>query len=155
MTPSALTRYLCNMTLALASVLPNGSSAYGQICSPGYPSQVRGYDSREVSLLPRFCVNALEFRDRVPGGNNPEEIKRWFSVIGPTFSHMHHYCWGLMETNRAILQACTKDSRRSLLGSALEEFDYVIKRAPADFVLLPEILTKKGENQRFCNAATR
>ena len=32
------------------------------------------------------------------------------------------------------------------MSDSIGEFDYVITRAPEDFILLPEILTKKGEN---------
>lgn len=32
------------------------------------------------------------------------------------------------------------------LRDSITEFEYVIRRAPRDFVLLPEILTRKGEN---------
>jgi Flp pilus assembly protein TadD len=51
-----------------------------------------------------------------------------------------------MHTNRALLLAKTKQTRDFHLGSSINEFNYVIERAPKDFVLLPEILTKKGEN---------
>jgi len=59
---------------------------------------------------------------------------------------MHHYCWGLMKTNRAILLVRTQQMRNFYLGSSIAEFNYVIRNALPDFKLLPEILTKKGEN---------
>ena len=97
-------------------------------------------------MLPRYCAYTQSFRDRVPGGNNPDEIQRWYSIMGQTFHAMHHYCWGLMKTNRGVLLARDEQSRRFYLQDAIGEFDYVIDRAPPDFVLLPEILMKKGEN---------
>src|SRR5690606_30263409 len=42
--------------------------------------------------------------------------------------------------------AQTKQERISWLTSSIGEFDYVIRNAKPDFVLLPEILTKRGEN---------
>jgi tetratricopeptide (TPR) repeat protein len=33
------------------------------------------------------------------------------------------------------------------LDASIGEIDYVLHRAPPDFILLPEILTKKGDNQ--------
>ena len=70
--------------------------------------------------------------------------------MGGMFNNMHHYCWGLTKTNYAILfygtLKRTPQERRALLNSAIGEFDYVIERAPPDFVLLPEFLTKKGES---------
>lgn len=66
--------------------------------------------------------------------------------MGPSFNNMHHYCWGLMKTNRALLLARTQSLQRFYLRDSIQEFDYVIRGAPSDFKLLPEILTKKGEN---------
>ena len=82
----------------------------------------------------------------VPGGNNTEEIARWSLIMGPTFNAMHHYCWGLMNTNRALLLVRDQRWRAYHLNYSISEFDYVIRGAPRNFRLLPEILTKKGEN---------
>ena len=100
----------------------------------------------EVALLPAYCKNTTYFRDKVPGGMNSNEIARWTAAIGPEFIHLHHYCFGLMNTNRAVLLARDGQVRLSYLAASLLEFDYVIQRSSESFVLLPEILTKKGEN---------
>ena len=113
---------------------------------PGYPLNVDAYDPREVALLPRFCTFTQLFRDRVPGGNNRAEVDRWYAELGPTFHHLHHYCWGLMKTNRATLLARSGQVRQFYLGDAIKEYDYVIERSPPSFILLPEILTKRGMN---------
>ena len=97
-------------------------------------------------MLPRYCIYTQMFRGIVRGGNDPAEIKRWYTVMGDTFHHMHHYCLGLMKTNRATILARSRYDRDFYLRDAIVEFDYVIERAPADFVLLPEFFTKKGEN---------
>jgi len=112
---------------------------------PGYPSTIEGYDSREVAMLPRYCLYTQIFRERVPGGNNPAEIKRWHAVMGEPFDALHHYCWAMMKTNRATILARSQEDRQHYLTDSIREFDYVIERAPADFVLLPEILTRRGE----------
>jgi hypothetical protein len=112
----------------------------------GYPSNVEAYDPREVAMLPRYCIHTQLFRERVPGGSNAAEIKRWTDLMGPAFDTLHHYCWGLMKTNRALILARTAEDRRHYLADSLREFEYVIERAPPEFVLLPEILTKRGEN---------
>jgi tetratricopeptide (TPR) repeat protein len=146
MKSSTSLRLLCQAALALGLVLVAGMPAHGQGV-PGYPDDVRyGFDAREVAMLPRYCIYTQLFRDNVPGGNNPEEIKRWYSIMGDTFHAMHHYCWGLMKTNRATLLARTQESRMFYLNDSIGEFDFVIQRAKPDFVMLPEILTKKGEN---------
>jgi tetratricopeptide (TPR) repeat protein len=118
--------------------------SYAQIA--GYPPSVTAYDPREVAALPRYCAYTAYFRDHVPGGNNPAEIQRWLSIFGQTFYGMHHYCWGLMKTYRGVILARDEQWRRFYLKDAIEEFDYVIDRAPPDFILLPEILLRKGEN---------
>lgn len=104
------------------------------------------YDPRELRLIPAYCKYTQYFRARLPGGNNPDEIARWTQEMGGTFNHMHHYCWGLMYTNRALFLARTERLRTEYLGHSIEEFNYVIDRASLDFKLLPEILTKKCEN---------
>ena len=58
---------------------------------------------------------------------------------------MHHYCWGLMKLNRALYLARSEQVRTFYFSSAIVEFDYVLDHAPEDFVLRPEILTKKGQ----------
>jgi tetratricopeptide (TPR) repeat protein len=113
---------------------------------PGYPDNIREYDLREVALLPRYCIYTQLFRDRVPGGNNPEEIEKCYATMGKTFHAMHHYCWGLMKSNRAKFLTSDRQVREFYLADAINEFNYVIRHAQNDFVLLPEILTKKGEN---------
>jgi tetratricopeptide (TPR) repeat protein len=137
---------MCQAALALGSVFSAAMPAHSQGGIPGYPDSVRAYDRREVALLPRYCIYTQDFRDRVPGGNNPYQIKRWYSELGDTFHAMHHFCWGLMKANRAILLARTEKDRIFYLNDSINEFDFVIRRAPQDFTLLPEILTKKGEN---------
>jgi len=113
---------------------------------PGYPDSVEGYDPREVALLPGYCKYTQLFRDRVPGGNDPKLIAHWYQVMGRSFHAMHHYCWGLMKTNRALLLARTKQVRNYYLHSSIQEFDYVINSSPPTFFMLPEIYTKRGEN---------
>lgn len=112
---------------------------------PGYPDTIWSYDPREVSILPRYCNHALLFRDVVPGGNNPEQIAAWQEVLGPTMRHIHHYCWGMMKTHRAIFLAVGQREREIYLRGAVPEFDYVIDRAAETFVLLPEVLLKRAD----------
>jgi tetratricopeptide (TPR) repeat protein len=113
---------------------------------PGYPPTVEAYDPREVAMLPRYCIHTQLFRQRVPGGDNREQIELWRAFMGPTFDAMHHYCWGLMKTNRAILLARGQQARQFYLNDSINEFDFVLRHAKDDFILLPEILTKRGEN---------
>jgi tetratricopeptide (TPR) repeat protein len=119
---------------------------------PGYPplnpaTLLQGpYDRRELALLPKYCYHTQIFRQFAPGGADQQEINRWYAALGDTYHHLHHYCWGMMKTNRAVLLARDPKVKNFFLNDALGEFDYVIERAPSNFVLLPEILTKKAEN---------
>src|SRR3954469_16076135 len=137
--------WLTRLAFTAWALLPMAPT-YGQGV-PGYPDDVRyGYDPREIAMLPRYCTFTQLFRDNVPGGHDVEEFKRWSAIIGPAFNHMHHYCWGLMNTNRALLLVREQRFRDYYLRTSIREFDYVIDRSPAEFKLLPEIITKKGEN---------
>lgn len=129
--------------LALSAI---GSASQAQDI-PGYPEMIDAYDAREVAMLPPYCKHTQLFRDSVPGGNNREQINRWMAIFGPDmYQHMHHYCWGMMATNRAVILARSQRVRMSNLSRSISEFDYVIRHAKDDFVLLPEILARKGEN---------
>jgi tetratricopeptide (TPR) repeat protein len=120
--------------------------ALAQVSISGYPDSVRAYDYREVAMLPNYCKFTQEFRDKIPEGGDAEMVARWYGYLGETFHHMHHYCWGLMKTNRGLLLARNSRTRNFYVADAITEFDYVIERAPRDFILLPEILTRKGMN---------
>jgi len=119
---------------------------------PGYATMnphmlVNGpYDIRELAMLPKWCYHTQLIRVHAPGGMNKVEIDRWQAVFGDTFQHMHHYCWAMMKSNRGNLLARDPKVRQFFLNDALGEFDYVIERAAPDFLLMPEILTKKADN---------
>jgi hypothetical protein len=139
-------RLLTRLVAAVPVGILAAASAFAQLI-PGYPQSVQAYDPREVALLPRFCLFTIAFRMAdVPGGESQAETEAWYARVGPSFQHLHHYCWGLMSTNRGVLLARDAQARRFYLSDSINEFDYVIKRVPRDFVLLPEILTKKGAN---------
>ena len=133
----ARTRSLRNVVAAIAVALG--------LLLPAF-SGAREYEPQLLYLLPVYCRYTQVIRDKMPGGNNSAEIARWTRQMGNTFIHMHHYCFGLMDVNRAALMSRTPQDRRHHLGNSILEFNYVIERAPADFSLLPEILTKKGES---------
>jgi tetratricopeptide (TPR) repeat protein len=125
--------------IALAAML-QGSSAAAQ------ESQYQ-LDPKQLAMLPPYCKYTQVFRDRVPGGNDRNQIERWGSVLGAeNFHHLHHYCAGLGSTNRALYFSRAKQERNFELSQSVLEFNYVVERMPPDFVLLPEILTKRGES---------
>lgn len=130
-------------SLLLVLLLSAGAASAQEI--PGYPSSVTAYDRREVAMLPSYCPYTQLFRDHVPGGNNLEMIRNLTARLGSIFNDLHHYCYGLMKMNRAVLLARDATTKRFYLNDAVGEYDYMIQRAKPDFVLLPEIHTKKGE----------
>lgn len=124
----------------LALVLPTFTTAQAQEYDP------HTYEPSLVLRLPEYCKYTMFFNHRVPGGDNRVEAEHWKNIMGPTFIHMHHYCYGLMASGRAIYLSPDPATRKHNLGVSIGEFDYVIQRAPPGFALLPEILTRKGEN---------
>jgi tetratricopeptide (TPR) repeat protein len=104
------------------------------------------YEQSLMHMLPSYCRYTQDFINRFPGSDRVVEQDRWKRSMGPTFIHLHHYCYGLMDVNRAELLAADTRDRLFNLSNSLLEFDYVIDKSPLDFPLLPEILTKKSES---------
>lgn len=94
----------------------------------------------ELQLLPRYCRDTQWFQERYA-----RQRDFWVSRMGPTFSHMHHYCWGLLNLNRARKADVQLGRNTAGIYNILNDFHYVTNLAPADFVLLPEIYTRIGE----------
>jgi tetratricopeptide (TPR) repeat protein len=130
----------------MAGLIAAAAGARAGDMIPGYPDNIDAYDERDLQLLPRYCIYTLSYRQHIKRGNDPTEVAKWYELMGPTFHHMHHYCNGLVDTNRALLLAPNPRVRNFYLRASITEFDYVLERATPEFVMLPEILTKKGEN---------
>src|SRR5262245_47319341 len=105
------------------------------------------FDAKLVAMLPPYCKYTQDYRQNVPGGGDTAQIEHWASALGAeNFHHLHHYCYGLVNTNRALYFSSNKQERNFELSQSVREFDYVLARVTPDFVLMPEILTKRGEN---------
>jgi tetratricopeptide (TPR) repeat protein len=118
------------------------------LATNGACAQQAKADLKMWAMLPPYCrYTHLGVVEGMPGAKNPQQIERWKLVMGAqNFRHIHHYCQGLQSTNRALFGRLAKQHRDFELRNSIIEFDYVILRVTPDFVLLPEILTKKGEN---------
>lgn len=122
------------------------------LLAPMYVDAQFRYTARDIALLPPYCKYTQSFREYAEGGNDPEKIKQWYSIMGGSYPNvgifhvMHHYCRGLINVNTAKLYSRSPQERQANLNGSIIEFDFVIERAPPDAVLLPEILTKKGES---------
>jgi tetratricopeptide (TPR) repeat protein len=100
------------------------------------------YSAQEVAMLPSYCQS----HPYVTKNGSEAEIQRWKSAMGDVYQAIHHYCWAQIATNRAKLSSRSRQERMRWLNQSIGDFDYVLQYAPRDFPLLPEILTRKGEN---------
>lgn len=96
----------------------------------------------EFARLPDYCRDTQTYAGH-SGTPTPRQA-HWLSLVGDTFWHMHHYCWGMLKAMRAEGPNISQDLRNSLIESAIGECQYVVDRAPPDFPLLPEIFFRMG-----------
>lgn len=135
----------------LRRTLAEAVLAIGIICfgTPTYGQNLGGISEKELTMLPEYCHYTPGWRDQLPfARSNPTRAAQLDGILGTTYSHLHHYCKGLAFVNRAnySFQQKGENAPRRLLTLALAEFQYVIDRSDRNFILLPEILSKKGQN---------
>ena len=81
--------------------------------------------SAELVLLPDYCSARME-------GHNSAAYQSWSQRFGESnFLHIHHYCFGLNQLNRAKMEF-EPHKQTSALNRAIREFDYVLKHFPVD-----------------------
>lgn len=102
--------------------------------------------ANDLKLLPRYCKDTMSFPE-----NYQARQAYWVNVMGKTFQHMHHYCWALNEIQRSQRANIDRQARIGLWQEAANNYEYVIKNAEPDFVLLPEIYTRLGEVELLRN----
>ena len=112
------------------------------------------WEAQWADHLPPYCLYTQLLPDHTYGKwQDPISTGVYAKRFGPTWLHLHHYCFGLQNT----FEASTTDDemlRRSLFSSAITEFNYVIDRAPDDFVLKPEILVNRGAAEEVLGLAS-
>lgn len=96
----------------------------------------------EFNLLPAFCRHQSHVSQR--HANVPRSIY-WENVLGDSFSHVHHYCWALVNLGRSYRTGMAKAQRRTALISAAGDVNYVIERSHPDMPLLAEFHTTRGQ----------
>lgn len=100
----------------------------------------------EMALVPSYCKDTQGFGYGDATSNPSPRSGHWVSLMGKTFWHMHHYCAGLIKRNRAMKAGMRIEERRHLLGSAIQEYQYILdNNKDPDFILLPEVYTRIGE----------
>ena len=106
--------------------------------SPALADPVRSI--QELRLLPKYCRGTLLIREI---SHDKTPIATYEKIYGPTFTHLHHYCWALNSMNNVARE---KDDflRKSNLRYAIGDINYVIERADQKFILLPEIYATRA-----------
>lgn len=95
--------------------------------------------------LPAYCADSQDGTGGYDPGNFTPAQKRWVALMGSTFHHIHHYCRALRSAQKARDPTISQEMRASFFRSALADANYVVERAPPDFVLLPEIFLRMGQ----------
>lgn len=106
--------------------------------SPAFAA--RDFTDDEWQRVPRYCMDTMGIMSRYHANG-----RHWIGVMGPSFSHMHHYCWALMYVNRAAKSIRSEREKQDLWGLARNDYQYVVNNATPDFVMLPEVYTRLGE----------
>lgn len=92
---------------------------------------------KELAMLPPYC------KARIKGG---ADEAFWKAKFGPSgWGHLHHYCSGLNQINKANLATST-EKRNEYLQGAINGFEYQLKHGKPDFILLPELHTLRGDS---------
>ncbi len=99
----------------------------------------------EIALTPSYCVDTEAFggHHQCTEGRTPKS-DYWLRVMGNGFCSLHHYCWAQIIEMRSFRYPLTPEVRKYLIGATIDEYLYVIKNSPEDFVLLPEVFTRMG-----------
>jgi tetratricopeptide (TPR) repeat protein len=100
----------------------------------------------EKAILPEYCADTQTFGYGDAYSNTSPRAAYWVGLMGKTFWAMHHHCWSLIREHRSRAAGVSRQERDGHLMAAINDYVYVIDNAPPDFVLLPEIYTRIGEN---------
>ena len=108
-------------------------------------AQVPNMTQGELALTPDFCQDVQTMNGWSQHSNPSPRSPHWVGLMGKTFWGMHHYCWALIHLQRANRAGETPQFRKWAIQEAIDDFGFVVKIAPADFVLLPEIHFRIGD----------
>ena len=93
----------------------------------------------EFARLPPYCAA----RSRAEPGS--EQWEFWARKLGKGFIHIHHYCAGMNGEYKADLYIDPKKREGPYRASLVGGDEYMEDKAGYDFVLMPEILVRKGK----------
>jgi tetratricopeptide (TPR) repeat protein len=89
--------------------------------------------------LPEFCIYTQGWED-----TDLNKYKKALKKYGFGWSHMHHYCVGLIDIQRAFSISGNIKKRNFELKQAISQFQYVLKNTGITFSLRPMVLTKQA-----------
>ena len=98
----------------------------------------------EVNMAAPYCMDTMGFKYGDAYSNTSPRASHWVSLMGKSFWAMHHYCWAMVNLNRAQRSTMSSLQRRNLRDSAINDIRYVIHSSSPDFIMLPEVYTTLG-----------
>lgn len=97
---------------------------------------------QDLPFLPKYCMGTQLIRN-VSKDTTPMAV--YMRLYGPEFHHLHHYCWALLEYQKASSAPDHPTDgeypRSGWLNRSLEDLKYIIDRSGDNFIFLPDILT--------------
>lgn len=97
----------------------------------------------EWPFMPPWCKYTQAGRESTVSPSPQAQVL--ITQIGKEgWAAVHHYCWGLAQLYRSHGIDLSQTEREFFMKSAVEEIDYVLANAPRNFILRPELLTKRG-----------
>lgn len=108
----------------------------------------------ELALLPPYCQDVQAIRYGNEFDNPSPRAGHWVAVMGKSFWHLHHYCWGLIHLRRSQAPGLTPAARQGMVQAAVSDYLYVVQKSPTDFPLAPEIYLRIGEAELLLGRST-
>ncbi len=123
--------------LCLATGMGLAQASYDRNLTPG-----------ELALMPEFCQDVQTVNGWEQGVRESPRAPMWVAKMGRSFWDMHHYCWARIAVHRSMAPGLNQNRRDHLVETAIDDMLYVVRRAPPNMVLLPEIHYLMGDYYR-------
>lgn len=94
----------------------------------------------ELRMLPKYCTTRIIIRK----DTSNEDVKKYYRIFGKDWDHMHHFCGGLANINRARASMKPAEKKQQYRG-ALSQMDYMLKYSSSNFFLRAKIHVLKGD----------
>ncbi len=124
--------------LALALFASNSWASYERNLTPG-----------ELALMPAFCQDVQTVNGWEQGVRESPRAPYWVSKMGRSFWDMHHYCWASIAVHRSKQPGLNQNQRDHLIETAIDDYYYVVRRAPPEMALMPELYYLIGDSYKL------